>query len=206
MRIKPDWLVSPFFVGALCGVALCADVVPGKVGYLLLSAFDSAGIMSAIGCLSIVLGAIGWLLWTIVQLARRKIRFWTKRVYWPLISLVLVMLTCTAIAFHIPTKVGFLVSYRQFQRAIVTDSVQTGSQVGLFHLQQVHYPDPNSDPNSKEGVDFKLFSYWNGSSTLHYGISYRPNRDSPEMPFGFVSDQGYDRIWKYWYIFQAGTC
>jgi hypothetical protein len=187
MRIKPDLLVSPFFVGTLCGLMLWVDVVPGKVGHLIYSAFESASAVVGIASLSVVMGTIGWLVWTIVQLIRRKIRFWTNRVYLPLISLLFVMLTCTAIAYHVPTKAGFLVSYRQFQRAIVTNAVQDKSRVGLFRIERVVYPSKLNSSNKGKGVHFQLLSSSGGTGASYYGISYRPDLNSGKMPFGFIT-------------------
>ncbi len=194
-------LWSPFFIGTLCVLLLLVDIVPGKVITLLLEAPGVILVAIAIVIISLILLTIGWFCWTVVQLVRRKVKFWTKRVYLPLISVLMVIVTCFAISVHVPTKLAFVVSYPQFQRAIVPDAVQSGNHVGLFRIQSVTYP----SKNGKEGVHFQLLSTWSGA-TSNYGLSYRPNLKKERMPYGFVSERSYDRIWGNWYIFQAAEC
>jgi hypothetical protein len=202
LRTLPlNFLWSPFFVGTLCILLLGIDIVPGKVVSLLV---DSPGwVMGTIAIVTVLITllTIAWFFWSLIQLIRRKVKLSTKRIYQPLISISLVMMTCLFLKLHVPTKLGFLVSYPQFQRAIVPDAVDTGSRVGLFRIESVQYP----SKKWKEGVHFQLLSTWDGA-TSHYGISYRPNLKAGEMPYGYISEQGYDRIWGNWYIFQAGTC
>ncbi len=194
-------LVSPFFVGTLCVLLLLVDIVPGKVISLLLESPGwLLGTIAAV-TLSLIILTIAWLLWTVVQLVRRKVKIWTKQVYRPAISLLMVIVTCVALTMHVPTKLGFMVSYRQFQRAIVPAAVETGSRVGLFRIQSVTYPSKNGN----DSVHFQLLSTWSGASS-NYGISYRPDLKRERMAYGFISEKGYDRIWGNWYIFQATEC
>lgn len=194
-------LVSPFFVGTLCVLLFLVDIVPGKISSLLLESPGWLLVTIAVIALGLVLLTIAWLLWTVVQLVRRKVKFGIKRVYLPAISLLIVIVTCLSITFHVPTKLAFVASYPQFQRAIVADAVQSGSRVGLFRIESVTYP----SKKGQDGVHFKLLSTWSGA-TSNYGISYRPNLKQERMPYGFISAQSYDRIWGNWYIFQAGEC
>jgi hypothetical protein len=201
LKLLSNFLLSPFFVGTLCVLLLAIDIVPGKVASLLLE--SSGWVMGSISIviISLIILSIAWLSWTVVRLVRRKVRFWTKQVYLPLISILMVIMTCFAITIHVPTKLGFLVSYPQFQRAIVPSTIQAGSRVGLFRVNYVTYP----SLRWKEGVHFQLLSTWSGATSA-YGISYRPNLQQSEMPYGLISERGYDRIWGDWYIFQATEC
>jgi hypothetical protein len=184
-------LWSPFFVGTLCVLMLGVDIVPGKVASLLLESPGWVMVAIAIVALLISLLTIAWFFWSLIQLIRRQVKLSTKRLYEPLISLLMVILTCVALTFHVPTKLGFLVSYPQFQRAIVPTAVESGSRVGLFRIEYVQY----SSKKWKEGVHFQLFSTLDGT-----------NLKAGEMPYGYISERGYDRIWGNWYIFQAGRC
>ncbi len=201
-RLKAlNLLWSPFFIGTLCVLLLLVDIVPGKVASLLLEAPGVILGTIVIMTIGLIILTIGWSCWTVVQLIRRKVKVWTKRVYWPMISILMVIVTCFAITLHVPTKLGFMVSYRQFQRAIVPAAVETGSRVGLFRIESVTYPSKNGN----DGVHFQLLSTWSGA-TSSYGLSYRPDLKRERMPYGFISERGYDRIWGNWYIFQATEC
>lgn len=201
LKLLSKFLLSPFFVGTLCVLLLGIDIVPGKVVTLLLESNGWVLGSVAIVIIGLIILSIGWFAWTVVQLTRRKVRFWTKQVYLPLISMLMAIVTCVALTFHIPTKLGFLVSYPQFQRAIVPGAVQAGSRVGLFRVEDVTYP----SKRWKEGIHFNL-SQTQSAGSFTYGISYRPNLQKSEMPYGLILDKGYDRIWGNWYIFQAAEC
>jgi hypothetical protein len=199
LRLNLLW--SPFFVGTVCVLLLGVDIIPGKVSSLFLELPGWILIAIAIVVIFMILLTIAWLVWSVIQLIRRRVKLSTKRFYEPLISLLMVILTCVALSLHVPTKLAFLVSYPQFQRAIVPAAVESGSRVGLFRIESVTYP----SKNLKDGVHFQLLSTWSGATST-YGISYRPNLQNERMPYGFISKQGYDRIWGNWYIFQATEC